>query len=263
VHSRVNILEIDGLTKAYPGGQPVLRGVSLSVAEGSVTGFIGLNGAGKTTTIRIIAGLLSADAGTVRVFGHNVHPADPEYKRSLGFVLDEPLYFDWMEPDEYLRFVGLMYGLNTRDAGHRADELLDFFDLADKRGELIGTLSTGMKKKISLGAAVIHRPRMLILDEPFEGIDALAATAVKDALMMMVERGMTVMITSHVLATIEKLCTHIAVIHHGKIILQGRTAEVKRDTLNRSQRDAQEQSLEELFIDLVSQRSRKKPLSYF
>jgi ABC-2 type transport system ATP-binding protein len=263
MHTTVGILEIDRLTKSYPGGQPALQGVTLRVDEESVTGFIGLNGAGKTTTIRIIAGLLAADSGTITVCGKPMHPGDPEYKRELGFVLDEPLYFDWMDPREYLRFVGVMYGLNPREADRRCGELLEFFDLADKRGELIRTFSTGMKKKVSLAAAVIHKPRLLILDEPFEGIDALAASSIKEALAMMVERGMTVMITSHVLATIEKLCTHIAVIHHGKVILQGRTADVKRRARSRAHGDTGEQTLEELFIDLVSPRTRKKPLSYF
>ncbi|RPH34850.1 ABC transporter ATP-binding protein [bacterium] len=296
MYSRVSILELDNVTKAYPGGQQVLQGVSLRVDEGSVTGFIGLNGAGKTTTIRIIAGLLAADSGNVRVSGRETRSGDPEYKRALGFVLDEPLYFDWMDPREYLRFVGLMYGLDPREADRRCDELLEFFDLAEKRGDLIRTFSTGMKKKVSLAAAVIHKPRMLILDEPFEGIDALAASSIKEALKMMVERGMTVMITSHVLATIEKLCSHIAVIHHGKVILQGTTGEVKRRARNATpasgkaepafrmaptkgtrrtgsrvapkaprtgQGNTGEQTLEELFIDLVSPRTRKKPLSYF
>ncbi len=263
MHSPVGILEIDSVTKSYPGGEQVLRGVSLRADEGSVTGFIGLNGAGKTTTIRIIAGLLAPDSGTIKVSGKEVQSGDPEYKRGLGCVLDEPLYFDWMDPLEYLRFVGLMYGLSPYDADHRSDELLEFFDLSGKRGELIRTFSTGMKKKISLAAAVIHKPRMLILDEPFEGIDALAASSIKDALMMMVERGMTVMITSHVLATIEKLCSHIAVIHHGRVILQGRTGDVKRRAHRRAQGNVEEQTLEELFIDLVSSRTPKKRLSYF
>jgi ABC-2 type transport system ATP-binding protein len=263
MRSTVSILKIDQLTKSYPGGQRVLQGVTLHVDEGSVTGFIGLNGAGKTTTIRIIAGLLTADAGTVAVCGKPVQAGDTEYKRELGFVLDEPLYFDWMDPQEYLRFVGTMYGLSTRDAGHRCGELLEFFDLADKRGDLIRTLSTGMKKKLSLAAAVIHKPRLLILDEPFEGIDALAARSITEALALMVERGVTVVITSHVLATIEKLCTHIAVIHHGKIVLQGKTADVKRRARSSVRGETEEQTLEELFIDLVSPRIRKKPLSYF
>jgi ABC-2 type transport system ATP-binding protein len=263
MHNPVSMLDIDQITKAYPGRPKVLQGLSLRVEEGSVTGFIGLNGAGKTTTIRIIAGLLSPDSGTVSISGSPVKQTDTEYKRHLGFVLDEPLYFDWMEPGDYLRFVGLMYGLSAREAGERSDELLEFFDLAEKRGEIIRTFSTGMKKKISLAAAVIHKPRLLILDEPFEGIDALAANSIKEALVMMVNRGMTVMITSHVLATVEKLSTHIAVVHHGKVILQGKTAEVKRRARTHTQGDAEEQTLEELFIDLVSPRVHKKPLSFF
>ena len=263
MRSPVSILEIENITKSYPGRQQVLRGVSLRVDEGSLSGFIGLNGAGKTTTIRIIAGLLTADSGSVMVFGKKIQQSDSEYKRGLGFVLDEPLYFDWMEPGEYLRFVGLMYGLSPREAERRSSELLEFFDLAGKKGDLIRTFSTGMKKKISLAAAVIHKPRMLILDEPFEGIDVLAARTIKEALMMMVGRGMTIMITSHVLATIEKLCSHIAVIHQGRVILEGKTADVKRHARDRAQRSTGEQTLEELFIDLVSPRMGKKPLSYF
>src|SRR5512140_1656057 len=263
MRNSLSILEIEGLTKSYPGGQHVLRGVTLRVQEGSLTGFIGLNGAGKTTTIRIIAGLLAPDSGTVSIAGKLIQPREPDYKRQLGFVLDEPLYFDWMEPGEYLHFVGMMYALEPREAKRRSDELLEFFDLAGKRGDLIRTFSTGMKKKISLAAAVIHRPRLLILDEPFEGIDALAASAIKDALTMMVGRGVTVMITSHVLATVETLCSHIAVIHHGKMILEGKTADVKRRARHGAQGAAEGQTLEELFIDLVSPRTHKKPLSYF
>ncbi len=259
---QVNMLEIDRLTKTYSSGQRVLRGVSLCVNEGSVTGFIGLNGAGKTTTIRILAGLLAADSGTIKISGNAVSPRDHEYKRGLGFVLDEPLYLDWMEPLEYLRFVGLMYGLSRREAEHRSEELLEFFDLADRRGDLIRTFSTGMKKKVSLAAAIIHRPRMLILDEPFDGIDPLAAKSISETLKMMVERGLTVLITSHVLATIEKLCSHVAVIHWGKVILQGKTAEVKRQARAGSHDHMAEPTLEELFIDLVSSRTPKKPLSY-
>ena len=263
MHSPVNILEVDDLKKTYPGRQSVLQGVSLRIEAGSVTGFIGLNGAGKTTTIRIIAGLLTADSGQVKVFGRAITHDDVEYKRGLGFVLDEPLYFDWMDPMEYLQFVGMMYGLSAEEANARSEELLEFFDLSGRRGDLIRTFSTGMKKKVSLAAAVIHKPRLIILDEPFEGIDALAASAIKEALLMMVERGMTVMITSHVLATIEKLCSHITVIHHGSVILQGTTAEVKRRARSRARTDSDEQTLEELFIDLVSPRLQKKPLSFF
>lgn len=258
----VTILEIEKLTKAYPGGHRVLRGVSLRVDEGSVTGFIGLNGAGKTTTIRIIAGLTAADSGTIRVFGANVGPQDAHYKRDVGFVLDEPLYFDWMDAKEYLRFVGAMYGLKRHEAEHRADELLEFFDLGEAQGDLIRTYSTGMKKKVSLAAAIIHKPRLLVLDEPFEGIDVVAASSIKGAIKMMVDHGMTIMITSHVLATIERLCSHIVIIHRGRIILQGRTADVKRRARTQPHRPGEEQTLEELFIDLVSVRSDRKRLSY-
>lgn len=255
------ILEIDGLVKAYDTGQRAVDGLSLRVPRGSIFGFIGLNGAGKTTTIRIITGLLSHDEGTVTLFGRALRPHDRETKRDIGVVLDEPLYFDWMSAPEYLRFAGIMEGLPEEAAEQRSAELLQFLDLAEKANDPIETYSTGMKKKVSLAAAVIHTPKLVILDEPLEGIDALAASAIKETLAMMASRGTTVFITSHVLDTVERFCTDIAIIHRGKVVLECRTDEIRkraRGTLPHETFD----SLEELFVDTVSDKVKRRPLSF-
>jgi ABC-2 type transport system ATP-binding protein len=256
-----SILEIEGLVKVYDPGHRAVDGLSVRVPRGSIFGFIGLNGAGKTTTIRIVAGLDSPTAGTVRLFGRDINPDDLEMKRGTGFVLDEPLYFDWMSGAEYLRFVGTMEGLAPRTAEQRSDELLNFFDLAGKGTAPIGTFSTGMKKKISLAAAVIHRPMLVVLDEPLEGIDALAASAIKETLTMMAAGGTTVFITSHVLDTVEKLCTEIAIVHHGRVVLQCRTDEIRTRAKGSLPHETFD-SLEELFVETVSGKTRKRRLSF-
>lgn len=257
----VTIVEIENLVKTYESGHAALAGLSLKVRQGTIFGFLGLNGAGKTTTIRILAGLSSKDSGTVRMFGNEISPHDHEMKKSVGFVLDEPLYFDWMSAGEYLRFVGTMYELDGNDVEQRTAELLDFFDLWEKGEDPIDTFSTGMKKKISLAAAIIHNPRLIVLDEPLEGIDALAASSIKESLQMMAQRGTTIFITSHVLDTVEKLCDEIAIIHQGKVQLQCLTSDI-RSRVKGELANSTYASLEELFVDLVSDKIKKKHLSW-
>ena len=257
----VAILDIDCLTKTFENGHRALDGLSLSVHAGSIFGFLGLNGAGKTTTIRVLAGLTGKDGGTVRMFGNEIRRDDDSYKQHMGFVLDEPLYFEWMSTEEFLHFVGTMYDLSPDAIGHRTTELLEFLDLTDKREERIETLSSGMKKKISLAAAIIHKPRLIVLDEPLEGIDALASSSIKETLKLMAGGGMTIVITSHVLDTVEKLCDEVAIIHHGKTVLQCRTADIRRKA-KKALGNETYASLEELFIDLVSDKVKKKHLSW-
>ena len=257
----MNAVEFDRVAKAYEGGVRALDGLTLAVPDTSIFGFIGLNGAGKTTAIRMIAGLLAPDSGTLRVFGKEIGGRERSYKGEIGFVLDEPLFFDWMSGREYLGFAGSMYGIAPADVRERSEELLVYFDLAGKGGEPIRTYSTGMKKKISLAAAVIHRPRLIVLDEPLEGIDALAASTIKETLALLAARGATILITSHVLDTVEKLCGEVAIIHRGSILLQCRTADI-RTSAHRTLADATYSSLEELFVDLVSDKMKKKHLSW-
>jgi ABC-2 type transport system ATP-binding protein len=256
------VIALDGLVKTFGGGHRALDAVSLRVPSGSIFGFIGLNGAGKTTTIRMIAGLEQPDAGTIRLFGQPLDAGDPAMRRNVGYVLDEPMYFEWMSAGEYLRFVGAMEGLDAATVEARTDELLRFFDLDVKRGDRIESLSTGMKKKVSLAAAIIHTPALVILDEPLEGIDALAQSAIKETLAMMAARGTTVFITSHVLDTVERLCTEIAIIHQGKVVLECRTDEIRSRVRGALPHETYN-SLEELFVDTVAGTAAKRQLSFF
>lgn len=258
---KMNALKFENVVKVYDNGLKALDDLSFSVPAGSIFGYIGLNGAGKTTSIRIIAGLSRRESGNIFLFEKEIGLHDNSYKRDIGFVLDEALYFEWMTPKDYFEFVGTMYGLSRETTSERSNELLDFFDLRDKEEEPIETLSTGMKKKISLAAAVIHKPKLVILDEPLEGIDALASSAIKESLQMMASNGTTILITSHVLDTIEKFCTDIAIINKGKILLQCKTGEI-RSRVKGELTNSTYTSLEELFVDLVSDKVKKKHLSW-
>ena len=258
---RNSILEIKGLGKTFESGTTVLDSLDLSVQSGAIYGFLGLNGAGKTTTIRIIAGLLRADEGSVSLFGSPWTGTDSAVKSRLGFVLDEPLYFDWLSAREYLEWNGRMYGLPEEESHTRAAELLDFLDLPEVDTQQIKTFSTGMKKKISLAAAIIHKPSLVILDEPFEGIDPLAARDIRDTLTLMASKGSTVLITSHILDTVERLCSHIGILHNGRMLLECRMDEY-RDHAEQMLRHSATQSLMDLFVELVGNRTRKSPPSY-
>ena len=261
MYEPVNILEFSNVVKTYESGVRALDGMTMSLPAGSIFGFIGLNGAGKTSAIRILAGLTGKDSGGVQLFGKEIGMHDNSYKREVGFVLDEPLYFDWMPANEYLRFVGAMEGIAPDEALKRSGELLEFFDLGDKGDDPIKTYSTGMKKKISLAAAIIHNPKLIVLDEPLEGIDALASSSIKESLALMASKGTTILITSHVLDTVDKFCTELAIIHRGKIVLQCKTEEIRTKARNEIM-DSAYASLEELFVDLVSDKVKKRHLSW-
>jgi ABC-2 type transport system ATP-binding protein len=257
----MNALELHSLTKMYDHRVKALDRLSLKVPRGVIFGFLGLNGAGKTTTINILAGFLKKDGGTVRLFGKEVLDDEYEYKRELGFVLDRPLYFEQMTGREYLQFVGEMYDVLPDALSGRADELLEFLDLEEKGHDLIGTYSTGMKKKISLAAAIIHKPRLVILDEPLEGIDALSASEIKGLLKLMAQRGTTVFMTSHVLDTIEKICDELAIIDRGRLVLQCEKEKVRGMVKNVIQEE-HVSNLEQLFVGLVGKRKTKDTLSW-
>lgn len=247
----MNAIDLEGVSVTYRTGHRALENLSLHVPAGTIFGFLGVNGAGKTTTIRTIAGLRRPDRGIVRVLGNAISPGNTEHLLSVGFVLDEPMYFDWMTPAEYWQFAGGMYRLEAGAVRSRVAELLEFLDLEGKKDDLIATLSTGMKKKVSLGAALIHRPQLIVLDEPLEGIDALAAKAVKSALALAARKGTTVFMTSHVLDTVERFCTEIAILHQGAIALQCRADAIASVELPLTP-GRTFSSLEDLFLAIVS-----------
>src|SRR5580704_2158664 len=215
-----------GLTRRF-GDLIAVQDVNLSVAAGQFFGFLGPNGAGKSTTIKMLTGLLSASSGSIQILGLDLAQNPVEVKRQIGVVPEGMALFGRLTGAEYLNFVGRMYGLDRETAGKRTAELLDFMQLADQPKALVTDYSHGMQKKLALAAAVIHGPRILFLDEPFEGVDAIASGTLKAMLQRMIARGATIFLTSHVLEIVERLCSHLAIIHQGKLVAQGSLEELR------------------------------------
>jgi ABC-2 type transport system ATP-binding protein len=215
-----------GLTRRF-GDLVAVQDVNLSVAPGQFFGFLGPNGAGKSTTIKMLTGLLAASSGSIQVLGLDLAKNSVEVKRQIGVVPEGMALFGRLTGAEYLNFVGRMYGLDRETAGKRTAELLDFMQLAEQLKTLVTDYSHGMQKKLALAAAVIHGPRILFLDEPFEGVDAIASGTLKAMLQRMIARGATIFLTSHVLEIVERLCSHLAIIHKGRLVAQGSLEELR------------------------------------
>jgi ABC-2 type transport system ATP-binding protein len=215
-----------GLTRRF-GDFVAVQDVNLSVAPGQFFGFLGPNGAGKSTTIKMLTGLLSASSGRIQVLGLDLAKNSVDVKRQIGVVPEGMALFGRLTGAEYLNFVGRMFGLDRETAGKRTAELLDFMQLAEQPKTLVTDYSHGMQKKLALAAAVIHGPRILFLDEPFEGVDAIASGTLKAMLQRMISRGATIFLTSHVLEIVERLCSHLAIIHKGRLVAQGSLEELR------------------------------------
>ena len=213
-------IETHDLTRRF-GEFTAVNRVNLAVPPGRFFGFLGTNGAGKSTTIKMLTGLLAPSAGSIQVLGQSLAASTVELKRQIGVVPEGMALFGRLTAPEYLRFVGRMYGLDAATTAQRSAELLDFMNLAGESKKLITDFSHGMQKKLALSAAVMHAPRVLFLDEPFEGVDAVAAGTLKSMLQRMIARGATVFLTSHVLEIVERLCTDVAIIHKGQLVAQG------------------------------------------
>lgn len=246
-------IQATALTKTFPGAKkqsPVIAvdNIDLSVGKGEFYGFLGPNGAGKSTTIRMLTGLLRPTAGRITIAGHDL-AADPvAVKRVIGVLPEELNLYERLTGREFIIFAGQMYGLTTREAARRCDELLHLTELADDADRLIVDYSMGMKKKAALAGAMIHAPRVLFLDEPFNGVDAVSARAIRDALRRMTEQGATVFFSSHVLEVVEKLCTRVAIISHGRIVGEGTLDQLRASAASGDGHG----SLEDIFISLVS-----------
>jgi ABC-2 type transport system ATP-binding protein len=239
----------DKLTRKF-GALTAVDGVDLRVQAGQFFGFLGPNGAGKSTTIKMLTGLLAPTSGRMELLGMDFQANPAEVKRHIGVVPEGMGLFDRLTGAEYLRFVGRMYGLDRATTEKRTDELLDFMQLADREKALIADYSHGMQKKLALAAAVIHGPRILFLDEPFEGVDALAAGALKSLLGRMTERGVTIFLTSHVLEIVERLCSHVGIIHKGRLVAQGSMEELRRGVPGEA---GEKTTLEQIFLSIVGQ----------
>src|SRR6266480_4045526 len=226
--------------------------LNLTVRRGSFLGFLGPNGAGKSTTIKMLTGLLAATSGKIRVLGRDLSTEPLEVKQRIGVVPEDLNLFERLTGAEMLSFTGRMYGLGKTEIAQRSPELLDLMDLQNEPKKLIVEYSHGMKKKLSLACALIHRPEILFLDEPFEGIDAIASRTLKDLLSRLTARGLTVFLTSHVLEIVERLCSDIAIISQGKLLAAGSLDELRKGI--QLEADGQLKgpiSLEEYFFHVV------------
>jgi len=233
--------------------------IDLVVEPGQFFGFLGPNGAGKSTTIKMLTGLLAPTSGSIQVLGEDLFSNPLEVKRNIGVVPEGMALFGKLTATEYLNFVGRMYGLDKPTTAQRAAELLEFMGLANEPKKLIADYSHGMGKKLALAAAVIHGPKVLFLDEPFEGVDAIAANTLKTMLQSMIARGATIFLTSHVLEIVERLCTHVAIINKGHIVANGSLDELRAGVQARLAPTADGQpahppavlTLEQIFLNVV------------
>jgi ABC-2 type transport system ATP-binding protein len=238
------------LRKIY-GSKLAVDGLNLEVPRGSFFGFLGPNGAGKSTTIRMLTGLIPPDSGSIEILGYRLPQQDIEIKRRIGLVPDESLLFDRLTGAEFLEFAGRMYGLARPVAIERARDLLKLFELADD-GKIIGEYSKGMRKRVAMAASLIHHPELFLMDEPFEGVDAVGARLMKDILIDQVKRGATIFLTSHVLEVVERLCDRVAIIDNGRIVTNGSMEELR----------AGGESLEDAFVRIVGAEHRTERLDW-
>ncbi len=236
-------LDVVGLRKTFT--QVAVDNLDLQVRTGELYALLGPNGAGKTTTLRIVAGLQKPDFGSVRVFGIDALAEPLAAKAVVAWLPDEPLLYDKLTPLEYLAFVAGLWRVDGSLAAARAEELLRLLGLSDKRDERCETFSRGMKQKVALAGALIHDPRLLILDEPLTGLDAGAARQVKDLLTTRVAGGGTVILTTHILEVAERLADRIGIIRAGKLIAEGTLSEL------RASGGSGDATLEELFLALT------------
>src|SRR6266849_3221577 len=238
-------IEIRDLRKIY-GDKAAVDGLTLSVPQGCFFGFLGPNGAGKTTTIKMLMGLAPPTSGTIELLGLPMPERALEIKQLIGLVPDESLLFDHLTGGEFIEFVGRLYGLERAVARERSLELLELFELDAAPRKLISEYSKGMRKRVAMAAALIHRPELFLMDEPFEGVDAVGARLMKDILLDQVQQGATIFLTSHVLEVVERLCHRVAIINEGRLVSEGSMEELRGSA----------GTLEDAFVRAVGERSR-------
>ena len=220
------MIAIYDLVKTY-GKFTAVDGVSLDVQPGEIHGFLGPNGAGKTTTLRMIAGLLKPTAGRIEVNGHDL-AKDPEAaKMSLGFIPDRPYIYEKLTAGEFLRFHGGLFGLDGAGIGPRVHEMLELFELGRWENELVESFSHGMKQRLVMSAAFLHRPQAVVVDEPMVGLDPRGARLIKDVFKRMSQRGVGILMSTHTLEVAQEMCDRISIILKGKIIARGTVADIR------------------------------------
>ena len=220
------MIQVEQLSKLY-GSFKAVDDVSLQVPNGEIHGFLGPNGAGKTTTIRMIAGLLKPSAGRVVIDGHDLAREPEAAKLALGFIPDRPYLYEKLTAEEFLRFHGGLYGLDGADVERRSDEMLELFDLRGWRAELIESFSHGMKQRLVMCAAFLHRPRAVLVDEPMVGLDPRGALLIKEVFREMSRAGVAILMSTHTLEVAEEMCDTISIIQGGRIIARGSVDELR------------------------------------
>jgi ABC-2 type transport system ATP-binding protein len=234
------VLKIENFSKSYKGGKKAVDGLSLTVEPGDLYGFIGHNGAGKTTTIRAVAGVLDFEEGDIRIDGLSIRRDPVACKQRLAYIPDNPDLYDYLTGIQYLSYIGDMFGIGSAEREADIKKYADAFEITASLGDLISAYSHGMKQKLAIISALIHHPKLLILDEPFVGLDPKAAHTLKEIMRELCGQGCAIFFSTHVLDVAEKLCNKIAIIKGGRLVACGDLAGVKGD-----------QSLEELFMELI------------
>jgi ABC-2 type transport system ATP-binding protein len=237
VDSAISVRE---LRKVY-GDKAAVDGLSLEVPQGCFYGFLGPNGAGKTTTIKMLMGLAQPTSGSIQILGLDPAQSAEKIKRQMGLVPDESLLFDHLTGLEYIEFSGRLYSIPKDQARQQAKELFELFELQGSEKKLIAEYSKGMRKRVAMAAALIHRPTLFLMDEPFEGVDAVGAKLMKDILLEQVRRGATIFLTSHVLEVVERLCDRVAIINKGRVVVEGSLEELRSG----------QETLEDIFVRVV------------
>ncbi len=232
------MLEIRHYTKSYGEGKKAVDDVSLTVESGDIYGFIGHNGAGKSTTIRAVVGVLDFTEGEILIDGHSVKDEEMECKRITAYIPDNPDLYENLTGIQYLNFIADVFGIDASDREADIKKYADMFEITDSLGDLIGSYSHGMKQKVAIISALIHHPKLLVLDEPFVGLDPKATFTLKEIMHEMCAQGTAIFFSTHVLDVAEKLCNKVAIIKHGRIIASGTMEELTEG-----------HSLEETFLE--------------
>lgn len=232
------VLQLKDFTKSYDGQKPAVDHVSLEVEEGEIFGFIGHNGAGKSTTIKSIVGILSSHNGEIYIDGKTLWEAKKECQKKMAYIPDNPDLYEYMTGISYINFIADIYEVPTDVRTERIEKIADAFEIKEALGDLISSYSHGMKQKVALISAFVHQPKLLVLDEPFVGLDPKASAVLKQEMRALCAQGSAIFFSTHVLEVAEKLCDKVAMIDHGHIVVSGSVEELTREA-----------SLEEVFLE--------------
>ena len=232
------VLQLKDFTKSYDGQKPAVDHVSLEVEEGEIFGFIGHNGAGKSTTIKSIVGILSSHNGEIYIDGKTLWEAKKECQKKMAYIPDNPDLYEYMTGISYINFIADIYEVPTDVRTERIEKIADAFEIKEALGDLISSYSHGMKQKVALISAFVHQPRLLVLDEPFVGLDPKASAVLKQEMRALCAQGSAIFFSTHVMEVAEKLCDKVAMIDHGHIVVSGSVEELTREA-----------SLEEVFLE--------------